>query len=66
MLKIISILSLTVGLCGCQAIAEVAYDYNTDKDASHCNTLMSHTDRQACLARVRDVEKQANDVRARQ
>lgn len=59
MLRTIAIISLAFALSGCQALGEAAYDLRTDKDESRCNALLSHNDRQACMARVREVEKQA-------
>lgn len=63
MLKASAIISLVCVLSGCQALGEIAYDLGTDKDVSRCNALMSQNDRQACMARVREVEKQAAEAR---
>jgi hypothetical protein len=63
MLKAIAITTLTLTLSGCQAIGEIAYDFQADKEASRCESIISQTDRQACLARAREVDRQASEVR---
>ena len=63
MLKAAVIISIAFALSGCQALAEVAYDHRTDQDASRCKALLSQNDRQDCMARVREVERQAAEAR---
>jgi hypothetical protein len=63
MFKTMLVLSLAFALTGCRSLLEMAYDEGTGKDTSRCNAIISQPDRQYCLARVREVEKQAAEAR---
>ena len=62
-MKSFTITALCLMLTACRGLAEAAYDFQADKQASRCDAIISHIDRQACLARAREVERQANQVR---
>ena len=51
------------GLSGCQSIAEFAYDARAMEETRRCEALTSHPERQSCLARLRQAEKQAVEAR---
>jgi hypothetical protein len=60
-----ALLATLLVLSGCHAIAEFAYDAGAMEEAKRCETLTSHPERQSCLARVRQAEMQASELRKR-
>jgi uncharacterized protein YceK len=63
MLKISLMITVAFALSGCQTLAEIAYDAQTENAARRCEAQISQADRQACKARVREVENQAAEAR---
>ena len=61
----ISLLISTLACCGCQAVAEIAYDSQAASEANRCQTLVSYQERQDCMARVKLAQKQAQEVRSK-
>jgi hypothetical protein len=56
-------LSLSAGLAGCAAVAELAYDDAADRERAQCEKLVSMSDRQTCMQRVNTAMRQAEEQR---
>jgi hypothetical protein len=52
-----------IALSGCEAIPELAYDLALERERALCQRLISMTDRQACVQRLNQAERQANEAR---
>jgi hypothetical protein len=63
MLRRLLLTTLVLTVSGCTALGEVAYDMRADHESARCESNMSMADRQACLDRVRAVEKNASEIR---
>lgn len=53
-------------LAGCQALAEVAYDTAAENQTSQCRALVSSAEQSACLAKVREAQRQAERLRKKE
>jgi uncharacterized protein YceK len=61
--RIFCLLALAATMSGCSTIASLAYDDQLATDQHRCNSLISWSDRQACIDRVKLTQKQADAVR---
>lgn len=55
-----------VALSGCQALGEVAYDTAAETQRSQCRAMVNAAEQNACLAKVREAQRQAEAVRKKQ
>ena len=62
LLALASIL-LSIGVAGCGAVAEVAYDDAIQRERAQCEKLVSMSDRQTCMQRVNTAKRQADEQR---
>jgi hypothetical protein len=59
------LISISITLAGCSAVAELAYDSAAGHEREQCQKLVSMPERQSCLQRVSTAERQANEARAK-
>ena len=57
------LIPLSIGLAGCGALAEVAYDDAVQRQRAQCEKLVSMSERQSCMQRVNTAKRQAEEER---
>ena len=57
------LIPISIGVVGCGALAEVAFDDAVQRQLAQCEKLVSMSERQSCIHRVNTAKRQADEER---